>query len=409
MKSRTHKILFILILSVCLVVPFSIDLFISGLPAISKQYPGENVSLLLSIALLGLALAQPIYGPLLDRYGRRPILLTGLVIYTLASAEIMLAHSFSALLTGRFIQAIGGCSAIIGAFAIVRDTYHGEELVKGMSLIMAMIGVSPALAPLIGSILNAAWGWRASFAFLFIIGCIYTLLIFFFFKETQLEKNHHALKVKNIIGNYKNLAIQSNFLKYCIISAFSYGILFSYFNLSSFFIIEQMGFHLINYGIVVAINALAIITMARVTPHFIKKIKLKFTLQIGLLIICCGGLILWISNLALTNLYTFMLPMFLITLGIGMIRPTASAGAMSIAPHKLAGSAAAFFNFISFVGGSMATVVTAKLINQVSHFGVFVMLMGISAILLSITIKVVIPQNPNQKIKVTDREQRFAS
>ena len=265
-ETRSYKFIFLAVLSVCLVPPLSNDIFISGLPAINQHFPGANTALILSIALFGLALAQPFYGPLLDRFGRRPVLLTGLWIYTLASAQVMLTDSFTALLIGRFLQAIGACSAIITVFAIVRDTYQHDQLIKATGLIMAMIGISPTLAPLIGSLLNNVWGWRASFVFLFIIGCLFLGLIQFFFKETLLNKNTSALAWKNILGNYLRLAQQPNFLTYCILSGSSYSILFSYFNLSSLFIIQQMHFGLISYGLIVAVNAIAIITMAKLTP-----------------------------------------------------------------------------------------------------------------------------------------------
>ena len=99
------------------------------------------------------------------------------------------------------------------------------------------------------------------------------------------------------------------------------------------------------------------------------------------MIIASGGLIMYLLNHYFTNtIYTFMLPMFLTTIGIGMIRPTASAGAMQAAPHKIAGSASAFFNFISFVSSSIATTLTALFISQVAGFGLFIVLVGIAAL-----------------------------
>lgn len=390
-NTKIHSFFFYLVLSVCLVVPFSIDLFISGLPAISHAFPGADVSWILSIALLGIAIAQPVYGPLLDRFGRKPVLLCGLFVYTLASLEIILVHSFTALLIGRFIQALGACSAIISAFAIVRDCYHGEQLIKAMSTVMALIGVSPALAPLLGSILNNKWGWKASFIFLFGVGCFYTLLILFFFKETQREKNYHALSLVHIGRNYNQLIKSAGFLPYALISALSYGILFSYFNLSSFFLIAQMHFGLIAYGWIVAFNALAIIIMAKYTPAIVSKITLLRALQLGVLLIFLGGIGMGLSSDYFgENLYTFMIPMFITTLGIGMIRPTAGAGAMHVAHHKMTGSAAALFNFISFIGSALATTVTAKIIGNVVDFGLFVIFMALAALLVSAMIRTTI-------------------
>lgn len=180
MTTKHHKFFFIIALSVCITVPLTNDIFISGMPEMKTFFVGNNISLVLSIFLLGLAVSQPFNGPLSDRFGRKPVLLAGLFLYTAASALAMLSGSFSTLIIGRFIQAIGISSALTSALAIARDTCQDEELIKSTGLIMALMAVGPATAPLIGSFLNHLWGWRASFYFLFILGCFYTLWISFF-------------------------------------------------------------------------------------------------------------------------------------------------------------------------------------------------------------------------------------
>jgi Bcr/CflA subfamily drug resistance transporter len=381
MNTRRHTVFFTVILSVCVLVPLANDLFISGMPEMRNFFMGDNISLVFSISLLGLAVAQPFYGPLSDRFGRKPVLLAGLLIYTLASAQVMFANTFVPLLIGRFFQAIGVCSAIASALPIARDTCEQDELVKASSLIMAIMGAGPALSPLFGSFLNNQWGWRASFVFLFVLGCFYLLWISIFLKETHINKNMEALAFGQIWRNYANLAKQPNFLKYCFASGFSYGVLFSYINLSPFFIIEKMHFNLINFGIIVAINALAIITMAIFTPKIAKKLTLPFTMQLGLGIIFGSGLLMWLLNILFTeNIYVFMIPIFLTTVGIGMIRTTASAGAMQLVQSQIAGSAAAFFNLFSFISGFLAINITTKLIHTVAGFGLFITVMGAAAL-----------------------------
>ena len=348
-----------------------------------KFFAGNNISLVLSIFLLGLAISQPFYGPLSDRFGRKPVLLIGLSLYTLASALVMLSNSFPVLLIGRFIQAVGICSAITSALAIARDTCKNEELIKSTGLIMALMAIGPATAPLIGSFLNHFWGWSASFYFLFILGCFYTLWIGVFFKETHLNKNMKALEFIHIFKNYLSFIKNADFLLFCIVSGFSYGVLFSYIGLSSLFIIEQMHYSLINFGIIIAINALAIMLTAVVIPKLTHKFSFKRITQFGLILILCGGLVMWLLSLYFSeNIYTFMVPIFIVTLGIGTIRPTASAGAMQLVESKVAGSAASFFNIFSFVSGTVAISVTSQLIHDVSNFGLFMACMGGSALLI---------------------------
>lgn len=382
-NTKLQRIIFTVILSVCLIVPLTNDIFISAIPDMKNFFIGANISFVLSISLLGLAVAQLFYGPLLDRFGRKPVLLGGLLLYILASTAVMTANSFALLLIGRFFQAIGACSAITSSLAIARDTCKQEELLSATSLIMAIMGVGPAMAPLIGSVLNYLWGWRASFQFLFFLGCFYSVWVWFFLKESHIEKNMSALSFKKIFGNYVLLAKQSSFLTYCATSGFSYGILFSYIGLSSFFIIEQMHFSLISFGVIVAINSLAIIMTAIFTPKLATKFSFQLIIQLGLVIIFSSGIIMWLLNdFYAVNIYTFIFPIFLTIIGIGMIRPVTSAGAMQQVQKNITGSAASFFNLFSFTSGTVAIFITTKLIHYVANFGVFIAIMGGAALLM---------------------------
>lgn len=381
--SKIHRLILTTILSVCVIVPLTNDIFISGIPAMKQVFVGNNISLVLSFSLLGLALGQLFYGPLSDRFGRKPILLTGLVVYILASAQVMTANSFAALLAGRLFQAIGACSATISALAIARDTCEHHELVGATSLIMAIMGVGPALAPLIGSFLNHTWGWRASFEFLFILGCCYFIWVAIFFKETHINKNKDALLFKNIWKNYLHLWQQPQFLRNCLTSGFSYGVLFSYIGLAPFFIIEQLHFSVLSFGIIVAINAIAIIITAAFIPTFVTRYSLQAMTRTGLATIFSGGVMMWLLNIFYAmNIYTLMIPIFFTTIGIGMIRPTASAGAMQHVQRNLAGSAASLFNLISFVSGTIAITFATKFIQNEVNFGLYIGALGGLALLM---------------------------
>ena len=385
MPPKTHPYLFAVILTTCLVIPFSIDIFLSGLPAIAHHFLGSNVSLVLSVALLAFALVQPIYGPLLDRFGRRPVLIIGLWIYTLASAQVMLSDHFTWLLVGRFFQAIGGCSATIGILAIVRDSYSGKKLLQVTSIIMAMIGISPTLAPLLGSVLNDQWGWRASFVFLFIFGGFFLFIIQVFFKESLAVKNKDALRVRYILSNYAYLAKQHGFMIYAINGGLAFSVLFSYFSLSALFLIDQMHVSLIHYGLLVAANALALIFMALLAPTLHLRFSLNHLMHFSFIIMLLGGVLMWLCNaFHPANPTTFMLPMFLTTLGIGLVRPVSSTGIMQHAPNHLIGSTSALFNFIAFILGAVASAISALLIDGIAHLGVYIVVISLIGLSLSL-------------------------
>jgi DHA1 family bicyclomycin/chloramphenicol resistance-like MFS transporter len=361
------------IFAVCLVVPFSIDIFLSSLPAMKIYFHGANTTLIMSVFLLGFAISQPIYGPLLDRFGRRPVLLTGLFIYVISSFFLMFVHSFELLLLARFIQAMGACSSVVAIPTIARDLYEKEKLVQAISFIMALIGISPILAPLLGSILTSFFYWRASFIFLFILGVFFLIFIGLFLKETIAKKNTDALNFKHIIQTYWNLAKQKSFILPCFFSGISYAIMFSYFGLSSVFIIQQMHLSVVSYGLLLALNAVPIILMSIMTPKFAKIFSLSRIIQLGFYFILLGATLIWILNsYFLENIYILSFPMFIVTIGIGLIRPSASASALGAVDKKNAGFASAFYNFFSFLSGSLASAVSSKYIQHISVFGMII-------------------------------------
>ena len=383
-STKTEKVILFMVLSVSIVVSFSNDVFISGLPQIGEYFHTTQASLIISVYFLGLAVAQPLYGPLSDRFGRKPVLLFGLWLMTLSSMVTMLAPSFPLLLVGRFFQALGTCGGLISALAIARDCFKQDELIKATSIIMAMVGISPAIAPLIGSIFLDDFGWRSGFAYPLVLGIFFLILITFFFNESLKVKNLKALKIRHMAHRYFCLLRVPSFLNCSIISGLSYGVLFSYFGLSAKFIIVQFGFSPIEYGVIVCLNAIGILLMAIWAPWLSKRFSLNRIVKVGIIAIAAGGLIMWLTNYSLPNtIYTFMLPMFITTIGVGLIRPTACACAMGSAPRNIIGSTAAMYNFISFVGGALATTLSASLVQQVSGFGVFILTCGIVGMLFA--------------------------
>lgn len=365
-----------------MVAPISIDIFVSGLPAISQYFHGTNVSLILGMSLLGLAFSQPIYGPLLDKFGRKPVLLFGLLVFSIASLVIATTNSFNILILGRFVQAIGACCGVVSSFAIVKDVYEKEKMVYAIGMIMAMIGISPVIAPLIGSFLTNYFSWRASFFFLFIMGLTYLFIIAFVYKETLTAKNKDALRLSSIISNYWLLLKLDGFVLYCLSNGFTYCILFSYINISAFLIIKEMGYSIISYGWIVSSNALIIILMAKLAPYVSSKITIIKTLILGLFIIAIGGAaMIFASNIYGSNIFSLMVPVLITTIGAGIIRPIANAGAMQLSPKNIAGSASAMFNFITFVMGAVASTYSLRYISNILDFGVFILVFGLIPVL----------------------------
>ena len=385
MKSfKSVNTLFILCLTVVVIVPFSNDIFISAFPVMTKVFNTEHIGMVISVFLTGLALAQPVYGPLSDRFGRKPVLLAGLLIYLLGSTSSLLVHNFHIFLLARFIQAVGACSTIISAIAMLRDTLKGQQLIRSMGVLMAIIGVCPAVAPLLGAVLTNWLGWQGGFIFIWLLGVLYLILIAACFRETNLHKNIHALKWRHIFYNYLSLFKDAAYRNYCIISGLSYGTLFTYFALSSIYIIKLFSFSLLSFGLILFANGIIILFSSLFIPRLAGRIGLPKACLFGTSFLVTGALLMLLCNLIFgANIYTYMLPMSVITLGVGFIRPTASAGAMSQAKKTLAGSAAAGFNFMSFVGGALCSAFGGFLIAAPIYFSIFALFLGLLAVLFA--------------------------
>lgn len=383
---------------VTLVVPFSIDIFIASFPQMREYFQGQNVSLLMSVFLLGFALAQPFYGPFLDRFGRKPVLLCGLSLYTISSAVLVFSSNFSLLVGARFFQALGGCSCTICAFAVARDTFRDEQLIKATGLIMTLIGVSPALAPLVGALLAHRYSWRASFIFLFIVGLFFVIFVSLFFKETIVQKNYKATNIKHALGIYSSLFANMSLMHATLISALTYGILFSYFNLSSLFVVQQMGVSGIMFGVLIGVMILPLIVISSLVHKMSQKISPFKLIILGKGFILFSGLLMMFFHRShqIEPLWCFVLSMEFSILGMAFVRPCVSAWAMGSTEKNVAGFTSALFNFVGFLFGSLSTYVTSLWVKDVFSYGAFLVFLAILSLILG----------GNYTFRIKKREER---
>src|SRR6478736_1351581 len=183
---QKHKNLIILILgSLATVTPFAIDMYLPAFTQISEEFKTTTSEIALSVTsyFIGMAVGQILYGPLLDRFGRKPPLYAGLFVFILASVGCTLAPDVESLIAIRFLQALGGSVAWVAALAMVRDFFPVKESAKIFSLLILVIGVSPLLAPTVGGFISTSWGWHAVFYVLAGITSAILLVTAFFLPE----------------------------------------------------------------------------------------------------------------------------------------------------------------------------------------------------------------------------------
>lgn len=404
-----QKLLLFITLSSGVMVPLTNDMFLAGIPAMQHVFLGQNIALVLGMSLLGLALAQPFYGPLLDHFGRKPVLIIGVLIYTLASLVVMQTNSFHILLVARIIQAIGVCSTITSGLAIARDLYEGPKLTQTLGYLSALMAIGPVTAPLLGSFLNIWFDWRASFQALFYLGIFYSLVIIICFKETHPAHYRKPLSFKYTMHTYKNLIKMNSFLNFCMASGFTYGAFFSFIALASIFMIKHLHLSLIAYGIAIAINGIVIMLTSIFVPKLCEQHTHATVSKIGLGFITLGGFFMFILNISSDNtIYTFMLPMLICTVGVGFVRTAASAGAMQLVNKSIAGTAASFYNLFSFVLSILAMSLSTAIIHSIAGLGLFIaILSSIALLLIALTSMLFLSKKQNVSIQYNITRQIF--
>ncbi len=367
--------------------PLSIDMYLPGFPAIAK-YMHETVArvaLSLSSFFIGISAGQLLYGPLLDRFGRKKPLYIGLAIYILASFGCLSAKNIEALIILRFVQAIGSCAAGVASVAMVRDLFPVQDSAKVFSLLMLVVGVSPMVAPTVGGYVTAAFGWQAVFLVLAVMGILILLASFLFLPESYKPDVSISLKPKPIVLNFWSVLREPQFYTYALAGAMAFSGLFAYVSGSPLVFMDI--FHVDGkvYGWIFAFLSVGLIGSSQFNGLLLKKYRSE-QLVLGALICQCVTCLIFLTGTlnGWFGLYGTigMLILFLCCLGIA--NPNASA--LSIAPFsKNAGSASALMGALQLGVGALASV-GVSLFNSRSALPMVAIITGTTLLALLVLI-----------------------
>nr|HPI81252.1 multidrug effflux MFS transporter [Cyclobacteriaceae bacterium] len=219
MNRKKYYFFTILILGgLATISPFSIDMYLPGFTAIAKDLDTgiDQVQLSLTSYIFGISIGQLFYGPLLDRFGRRKPLYSGLAIYILASVGCAFTNSVESLIIMRFLQAIGGCVGMVAAQALVRDLFPVNKTAQVFSLIILVIAVSPMVAPTLGGYITGSIGWHWVFIILAIIALAIVAAVYFFLPTGKRADHSISLKPKAVLASYYEVTRQPQFLIYTV-------------------------------------------------------------------------------------------------------------------------------------------------------------------------------------------------
>ncbi len=326
----------------------STDLYLPSLPAIGRAFGSDTaeVQLTLSVFLAGFALSQVVYGPLSDRYGRRPVLIVGLGLYVAASLACMAAPGIELLIAARFLQSIGACAGVVLGRAVVRDVYGRERAAKALSYMSMAMALAPALGPILGGYLQIWFGWRANFLVLATFGAGSLLGVLLLLPETSPQRDPAATSLAQMLRNYLLLAKDPVYLGYVLVTAFAYSGIFAFISGSSFVLIEVLGLSPDLYGLCFAAVVVGYMIGTFASGRLSSVLGLDRLMLAGALIGFTGGaLALGLALSDVLDVTAIVAPVFLFMIGAGLMLPNAIAGA--IAPYPMmAGTASAFLGVV---------------------------------------------------------------
>jgi len=246
--------------------PLATDMYLSSFPLLADYFHTNAglVSISLSVYFLGVAVGQLFYGPLIDRFGRKPLLQLGILIFSIASLLLTIAPSIHSFIVIRFLQSIGGCAGMVVARAVISDLYDERESARVFSLMMIIIVIAPIIAPILGGYLISLAGWKSIFVFLASFGTICLILSRSFLPETLHRDNRRLVTVTGILKTYALLLVKRQFILPTLICAISYGELFTFISGSPFVYMNLYGISAEHYGLIFGINAIGMICAAKV-------------------------------------------------------------------------------------------------------------------------------------------------
>ena len=357
MTTKKYIKLILILGSLTALGPFSIDMYLPGFSGIAKDLHTTvaKVSMSLSSYFIGISAGQLLYGPLLDRFGRKKPLFIGLLVYIIASLGCVYVTDIDAFIFLRFIQAIGSCAATVASVAMVRDLFPVKDIPKVFSLLMLVLGLSPMLAPTIGGYVTEDYGWHTVFFILMCMGIAILIAAQIGLPNSFKPDTSISLKPKPIINNFLKVLKEPQFYTYAFTGSIAFSGLFTYVAASPIIFMDIYHVDAKTYGWIFAFMSVSFIGSSQLNSVLLKRFsseQMIFGALIAQSVISIVFLILALNNLL--GLYETSIMLFLFLGCLGISNPN-TAG-LTMAPFaKNAGSASALMGAIQLGLGALAS------------------------------------------------------
>lgn len=333
----------------------SIDMSLPALPLLTRSLhiTADQAQLTLSMFLLGFAGGQLIVGPASDRFGRRPVLLVGLLAFSLAGFGCALSEGIDALILCRSLQGMAAAVGPVLGRAVVRDHFSAARAAELLSSLIVVIAVAPLLAPILGAQLLQRLSWHAIFWALGCAGLVLFGLVALFLGESLERRDPEALRPGRLARNIGAFLGNRACLAHALIIFFVFGAQFSYISGSPFVVIEVFGVAPDRYGFFFGATAASLMIGATINGRLVARVAPTRLLRIGLFVLVFAGAALAAAALAGAGLYAILAALLVFFMGLGLVSPNATAAALEPMP-KMAGVASAVLGVFQMVGGALA-------------------------------------------------------
>ncbi|WP_456312149.1 multidrug effflux MFS transporter [Pseudomonas shirazensis] len=357
MTTKKYIKLILILGSLTALGPFSIDMYLPGFSGIAKDLNTTvaKVSMSLSSYFIGISAGQLLYGPLLDRFGRKKPLFIGLLVYILASLGCVYVADIDAFIFLRFIQAIGSCAATVASVAMVRDLFPVKDIPKVFSLLMLVLGLSPMLAPTIGGYVTEDFGWHMVFLILMCMGIAILIAAQLGLPNSYKPDTSISLKPKPIITGFIKVLKEPQFYTYAFTGSIAFSGLFTYVAASPIIFMDIYNVDAKTYGWIFAFMSVSFIGSSQLNSLLLKKYTSEQMIFAALILQSVISIVfLFLSLNNMLDLYTIIAMLFLFLGCLGISNPN-TAGLTMASFAKNAGIASALMGAIQLGLGALAS------------------------------------------------------
>ncbi len=332
--------------------PFISDFYLPTLPSLASVFSTtpSMVQLGLTASMLGIAVGQLLVGPVSDKYGRRPLLVASLLLFSLASVAIIFSPTIEFFNVCRFLQGLGGSGGIVMSRSVATDCYSGQELAKTLAIVGTINGIAPVIAPLVGGMVANTVGWRGIFLILLVIG-VGLLACCSRFRESLPRENRIKGSTLKVVGGFVKVLRQPLFSTYIAVFGLAYGVLFSYISSAPFIVQNRFGFSEMQFSMVFAVNAIGTAIGSGLTMRFKKVQNAALFSTAGMTVFALMQLVaLFMSD----SFMVYETITFLMMFSMGFIFPSVTTLAMTEGRQAI-GAASAILGAVGFVFGGIVS------------------------------------------------------